>query len=700
MTKIVADNELSLTFCATGRTGLGHLRRITNIAKKVAHLAPAARLALYTNAQVAGLEHDEISLFNSINVVPRDRMADRLASAGSGPIIVDTARLPGIEALPNPLCLILRETVEHKLATFRLSGGRYWDAVFIPNPPSHWQPDPTEIGTHRTEAVGWIFRKPDMQRTWFSLPASKSTRRILIASGGGGTGETANYLRNEIDRILECLRERNVLPIHVAQVIGPRASSDSRLTQTDEVIDPGPKLHEAFADQDLIISTVGYNSILELASIDTPVLLVPIQRTYDDQFERAKQWERKLGRLHRAGDAAQSVDWIVATLVGGSRRLPVDLGPSGAEACARSLLEIADRSSIRRSGNIAKKSYSRDGTVDGNDAALRSQKVFLACGRTPPGEFDACSGIVSFPWIDGQTARERLREIGIARSRQSLLDRADIFHRAIDALIDLHGVPASTLQLPQLNPWRLVHPRLAPANPRATGLTCKQCDEARRLVHLADLILQENRNATPNASSVIVHGDFHCGQLIFDANHDFTWLLDLDDLAIGHCEFDLSNFAAHFVTSADLYEGAIDTGFQIIVDLIGRHYDGHVGKTIDQALIATYGAAALLRRMLKLAEQQRLAPSGNKILEAAESLLHLAKAKATSSRRFLREDQTTWPRSTGENCGWEMGRQIAVDQSTETLTVPIVRRREQERIGVRNDAEQQINLEIFCGRAE
>ena len=108
----------------------------------------------------------------------------------------------------------------------------------------------------------------------------------------------------------------------------------------DRVVQPGGRLHDWFAKADLIVSTAGYNSVLEIASSDVPTLLIPIPRTYDDQGTRAESWAARPGRAHRWGAWDLSARWMASVVDGRTRRPVVDLGPSGAARAARHILDL------------------------------------------------------------------------------------------------------------------------------------------------------------------------------------------------------------------------------------------------------------------------------------------------------------------------------------------------------------------------
>lgn len=318
-----------ITFCATGKTGLGHLRRVTNIAAALAARAPHRPLALLTNAALGGLDDDEARLYRAIASEPRDEMARSLRTRGCALAVVDTAVLPDLHELDAPLCLVLRETVPDRLARFRLERGRPWDLVLIPNPAAHWMPAPGTVPARRVEAAGWIYRDGG------AAPGARgTTRSVLVASGGGGSGDTAAAFRERVGALLAAVRTGVREPVEIVQALGPRAGEDARVPGVDTVIRPGARLHECFAAHDVVISTAGYNSVLELACTDVPTLLLPVERTYDDQDKRTREWGAVLGLDHRDDDPGRTVRWMSRVLAARERRAPAPLGPSGAGRCA------------------------------------------------------------------------------------------------------------------------------------------------------------------------------------------------------------------------------------------------------------------------------------------------------------------------------------------------------------------------------
>lgn len=324
----------NICFFATSKSGLGHLRRSATIARCVQALAPARALHLISNAPPKGLADADLAAFSSIQVVERDLMAEASVRTGSSVMVLDTMTARGLESLDTPMALILRETPADQLHRFALAKARQWDLILVANPQDHWMPDTQILGAHDMVATGWIYRPTGRRQT-----APQKTPTILVATGGGGTKATAHSLYSQIDGLLASLRASG-LCFDVVQAIGPRAKGFGQLMQADRIVDPGGALNDMFRDTDIVISTAGYNSVLELATTDTPTLLVPIPRSIDDQTARARSWAHHLGMWLDADSPLTAANWLAHEITLRRRRLPVDLGPSGEERAARAILSL------------------------------------------------------------------------------------------------------------------------------------------------------------------------------------------------------------------------------------------------------------------------------------------------------------------------------------------------------------------------
>jgi predicted glycosyltransferase len=321
-----------IVFVATGKSGLGHHRRVASVARAILERRPGTAFVLVTNAEPDGLPPDEREVFGDIAQCDRAGMAALLANRREDFAVCDTVCLPGIEHFPGTRVLILRETPAHRLARFRMASGPGWDRVIVPNPPDHWMPcDPCL--SRSIEAAGWIVR-PTGPRGPDDAPAG-----IVVATGGGGTEETRAGLYPLLERLIAAVRARLHHTIRVRQALAPRAVG-AALVEADEVFDPGGDLNAVFRAADLVISTAGYNSVLELATTDTPALLMPIPRSHDDQAARVRLWGPRLGYGYDPADPEAAASWLSGEMAVSARRAPVDLGPDGAARAAELILEL------------------------------------------------------------------------------------------------------------------------------------------------------------------------------------------------------------------------------------------------------------------------------------------------------------------------------------------------------------------------
>jgi predicted glycosyltransferase len=295
-----------ICFLATSKSGLGHLRRTATIARRIREIVPDRRLHLVS----MGLPCAE-------------------------QVVLDTITVPGIEQVAARLALVLREASDAQLHRFRLAHGRPWDVVIVANPQDHWMPADGSLTARAITPVGWIYRPAGVRQQ-----AGAKMPTVLVATGGGGTAETARKLYAEIDALLLRVRQRSAPPFEVVQAIGPRALAFGRLAGADRIIDPGARLNVHFRDADIVISTAGYNSVLELATTDTPTLLVPILRSIDDQAARARLWAPKVGCWHDTVAPDLSANWLAQEIARRRRRPPVDLGTSGEDRAAMAILNL------------------------------------------------------------------------------------------------------------------------------------------------------------------------------------------------------------------------------------------------------------------------------------------------------------------------------------------------------------------------
>ena len=623
----VADPSLSgrVAFCVSARTGLGHLRRVTNVAGRLRETAPGIQLCLVANAPFDGISESERALFSQSVVDRRADMARRLATMSLDAVVVDTAVVPDIELLPQRLALILRETIDARLASFRLPAGRNWDSVVVAEPEGGWTVDAGVIGADNVRNVGWISRRPAGDR---ALLASLHEQRVLLVAGGGGGETDGGGLRCEIDCILAEVRRLCAVPIRIVQVLGPRAPVHARLAHADAVLDVGPHLNEAFAEADAVVSTSGYNSILELAATSTPALLLSIPRTYDNQTARARHWAPKLGLAHERTEITRSAKWLARMLQNGSRRSRPDLGADGASAAAASICALVRNSRSACSlANFVKRIHA-EGDEPASAVADRSTQLFAQGVPTLPGTLDGGGRHVSFARLEGRTAR------AIWSERRTIDPVETLTRPVICALAALSSADATGLGLQPLDPLRRIRPRLRRGGKPAIALGRRRSDEIAAFVAP---LAAACAGHTGGRDARVVHGDFHLGQLIWPVGRDGYVIVDHDDLALGQPESDIGNLIAHIVTSPDLHDGPIAVGFYRLLQVIAGTYAEFFGTTPELAAVCQHGAIALVRRALKWLDNGGPTDVAEVMLAAATDVVECHEADSRSALSMMRD---------------------------------------------------------------
>lgn len=141
----------------------------------------------------------------------------------------------------------------------------------------------------RTTYVGDVVRPlpvdPQPVQTRFHISNKKI---IVISTGGGGHKGAVSYL-NLCLRAVTSVRQ-TIDDIEVVLVTGPLFTGwDSlELTAGVHVVPFDIDFTSTCATADLVVSQAGYNSVQEILALGTPTICVPVIRSFDDQFERAR----------------------------------------------------------------------------------------------------------------------------------------------------------------------------------------------------------------------------------------------------------------------------------------------------------------------------------------------------------------------------------------------------------------------------
>jgi len=349
-------------FCVTAKSGLGHLVRVSHIARKMREISKLGQLHLLTNAAPPdAVFHNRMGKYNPFDrvvVTEKQHFATAITESRSNIAVVDTAVVPHIDQLAVPIVLIMREAPDDVLPHFSPGAKQGWDLVIVPNPKSHWSPDHRLLPAQFVQHVGWVY--DDSVSTCdkhsaaheelplaleFNSRESLKTRRVLLCAGGGGNPDWQIW-HGHIRTLLGNLNKQLTYPLRVTQLLGPRSSSAARIDCADDLIRSASRVDLLIERHDLVITACGYNTMLEIARCTTPALLVPLSRTFDNQRCRAEQWATTLGLEFRPDNMQCISNWSTRQLQFRLRRKVAELGPSGAAAAAILIRQIACNSLV------------------------------------------------------------------------------------------------------------------------------------------------------------------------------------------------------------------------------------------------------------------------------------------------------------------------------------------------------------------
>lgn len=207
---------------------------------------------------------------------------------------------------------------------------------------------------------------------------------------------------------------------------------------------------------------------------------------------------------------------------------------------------------------------------------------------------------IRLPWINGQTMREQIGKAGPGKSH---------ILSAMKLLSSLHQSDVRSAGLCEFDPFRLSDKRLI--EPWFCVLTSKLQTNAQTLRK------KLGETHPPKSCLSIIHGDFHAGQLIQEAVSRKWWMIDLDDVALGHKEADIANFCVNIATRKDCSVEAIDTKVNELRVMCHNAYEAG----INVGLFEYYAACALLRRALKFAARTETDDRIAAILQAGLALV-------------------------------------------------------------------------------
>lgn len=174
--------------------------------------------------------------------------------------------------------------------------------------------------------------------------ASVIARDVLITSGGGGYPETVRFL-NLAAHAFALAKERKP-KVTGLLVPGPLFREWSQLEPaTGLTIRPfEPDLLSAYRRTRVILCQAGYNTIAELATVDTAAVVIPAPRAYDNQTARAVELSTRQDNIRvYTGESPHELAELLLGLLERERRVPSNYEPPDGAARAATILRRASR---------------------------------------------------------------------------------------------------------------------------------------------------------------------------------------------------------------------------------------------------------------------------------------------------------------------------------------------------------------------
>jgi len=266
----------------------------------------------------------------------------------------------------------------------------------------------------------------------------------------------------------------------------------------------------------------------------------------------------------------------------------------------------------------------------GKRLASLSSSLSVAGVPTPVGRYDVVNNRLAFPKLSGIEARLLIKKLS-----DDLTTTEWFWSLLLKPLSCLHTVDQSSLDLKPIDPLRHVSRRLLETTDDALSFPANSLHE----------ILKKSIKDDLNQLSLeltVCHGDYHVGQILIDPVEITSSVVDLDDVGLGLVEMDLSNLVAHMTTSpglalhrfkitdatnATVDQQLFDQQFLFWSDKLIKIHQASSTLPISSRRIALYGAAALMRRALKLNERGHSRQLIQSILQGADALYSISAVK-------------------------------------------------------------------------
>lgn len=340
---------MRVLFYAVNGLGLGHVTRLTAIARQVMLLNPSAKILFITSSEADSIIYKEG--FPAVKVPSKNiacesgleaRLHARLIHQSTwGVFSAFRPNITVVDTFPSGFCFELDPVLMWKASKFvfvyrqrqlkKTRSKRFqaalekYDLILVPHDKGAFGVEIPE-GLKATFAGKIIIRSKKellprqhvIQR--FNLPPDKTN--ILITLGGGGQDD----IETVINRVLTAFRDYPEVHPVVAQGsllrrldIGVNCETGPTATVIKQYY-PLCELYNAF---DFAVAGCGYNTVNELLYFNKPAVYLPFERQVDDQFMRAQQLtEEGLGLTADPADP-QSINTALEQLLDPGVQAPI-----------------------------------------------------------------------------------------------------------------------------------------------------------------------------------------------------------------------------------------------------------------------------------------------------------------------------------------------------------------------------------------
>jgi predicted glycosyltransferase len=281
-------------FQVRNRRGLGHLMRAANIAAALSSRSDAPRLVFHLAAPPPDGLWSESWHITIESVRP---WADVVADVAPDVVVFDTV-LPDDPTRNVPdgarYAFVLRRQTENRaLQLYDDPFMERVDQIIVPHAEHEFAPRLPERLRSRTTFVGTIARRPDAAVVQHLRSQRCAAEGFLLTStvGGGGFIQQADRFFELVAAASERLAA-TIPGFHHVVVLGPNYGNRSMIERlvalpNTQVVQSEHRMVELLAASDLVIAEAGYNTVSEISLVRVPAILVPSERSIDDQRERA-----------------------------------------------------------------------------------------------------------------------------------------------------------------------------------------------------------------------------------------------------------------------------------------------------------------------------------------------------------------------------------------------------------------------------